>query len=181
MAKFQPNWILGCWLGVQNIPSTCPDFYFKKKVEKDFWRRNTREEIITDFNTKAVNVDAYQRRDNNSDTAGKVKKETQQQMNNIYFCSLLCSFLSVVEKAYVCDGQFSFPHQTSQVEPNALLLDTFSKSSTCSWKNRQQTASWSLSWSFSPATIDFQNSPSFDFYMARDLSQLCRSLGRLAV
>ena len=28
------------------------------------------DEIITDYNTKAVNVDAYQKRDNNSDTAG---------------------------------------------------------------------------------------------------------------
>ena len=102
------------------------------------------------------------------------QEKSKTKPNNrwtIYFCSLLCSFLSFVEKAYDCDGQFSFPHQTSQVEPNALLLNTFSKSSTCSWKNRQQTASWSLSWSFSPATIDFQNSPSFDFYMARDLSR----------
>ena len=47
-------------------------------MEKDFWRI-TRDEIITDYNTKAVNVDAYQRRDNNSDTAGKVKNETRQQ------------------------------------------------------------------------------------------------------
>ena len=58
-------------------------------MEKDFWRRNTREEIITDFNTKAVNVDAYQRRDNNSDTAEKVKNETQQQMNNLFLQSAL--------------------------------------------------------------------------------------------
>ena len=41
-------------------------------MEKDFQRRITREEIITDYNTKAVNVAAYQRRDNNSETAGKV-------------------------------------------------------------------------------------------------------------
>ena len=41
-------------------------------MEKDFWRRITRDEIIIDYNTKAVNVDAYQGRDNNSDTAGKV-------------------------------------------------------------------------------------------------------------
>ena len=64
------------------------------------------------------------------------------------------------------DGQFSFSHRTSQVEPSQLLLDTFSKSSTLPWKNRQQTASWSFSWSFFPATIDFQNSTSSDFYMA---------------
>ena len=53
-------------------------------MEKDFWRRITRDEIITDYNTKAVNVDAYQRRDNNSDTAEKVENETGQQMNNLF-------------------------------------------------------------------------------------------------
>ena len=81
---------------------------------------------------------------------------------------------SVVEKAYlvICDGHAvknSFSHQTSQVEPSQLLLNTFSKSSTLPWKNRQQTTSWSFSRSCSPATIDFQKSPSFDFYMARAL------------
>ena len=85
---------------------------------------------------------------------------------------------SVVEKAslVICNAQFSFLHRTSQVEPSPLLLDTFFKSSTLPWKNRQQTASWSFSWSCSPATIDFQKSPSSDFYMARDLSRICRSL-----
>ena len=53
-------------------------------MEKEFWRRITRDEIITDYNTKAVNVDAYQRRDNNSDTAEKVENETRQQMNNLF-------------------------------------------------------------------------------------------------
>ena len=61
-------------------------------MEKDFWRRITRDEIITDYNTKAVNVDAYQRRDNNSDTAGKVENETRQQMNNLF--QRLCSVRS---------------------------------------------------------------------------------------
>ena len=59
-------------------------------------------------------------------------------------------------------------HRTSQVEPSPLLLDTFFKRSTLPWKNRQQTASWSFSWSFFLATIDFQNSTSSHFYMARD-------------
>ena len=40
-------------------------------MEKDFGGRITRDEIIRDYNSKAVNVDAYQRRDNNSDKAGK--------------------------------------------------------------------------------------------------------------
>ena len=55
--------------------------------------------------------------------------------------------LSVVEKAslVICNWQFSFSHRTSQVEPSPLLLDTFFKSSTLPWKNRQQTASWSFS------------------------------------
>ena len=43
----------------------------EKTGEKDFWRRITRDEIITDYNTKAVNVDAYHRTENNSDTVGK--------------------------------------------------------------------------------------------------------------
>ena len=65
-------------------------------MEKDFWRRITRDEIITDYNIKAVNVDAYQRRDNNSDTTGKVENETLQQMNNLFqrFCSVRSFLLS---------------------------------------------------------------------------------------
>ena len=52
-------------------------------------------------------------------------------------------FFSVVEKTslVICNGQFSFSHRTSLVEPNAHLLDTFSKSLTLPWKNWQQTTS----------------------------------------
>ena len=68
-------------------------------MEKDIWRRITSDEIITDYNTKAVNayVDAYQRRDNNSDTAGKVDNETRQQMNNLLqrLCSVRFFLLSI--------------------------------------------------------------------------------------
>ena len=68
-------------------------------MEKDIWRRITSDEIITDYNTKAVNayVDAYQRRDNNSDTAGKVENETRQQMNNLLqrLCSVRSFLLSI--------------------------------------------------------------------------------------
>ena len=53
------------------MPSTCLDFHFEKTVEKEFWWRITLDKIITDYNAKAVNVDAYQRRENNSDTVGK--------------------------------------------------------------------------------------------------------------
>ena len=46
--------------------------------------------------TKAVNVEVYQRRDNNSDTAGKVKNEARQQMNNLFqrLCSVPSFLLS---------------------------------------------------------------------------------------
>ena len=64
----------------------------------------------------------------------KVKNETRQQFISK---ALNCSILSVVYKALllICDGQFSFSHRASQVEPSLLLLDTFSKSSTLPWKN----------------------------------------------
>ena len=68
-------------------------------MEKLFWRRITRDEIITDYNTKAVNVDAYQKIDNNSDTAGKAENETRQQMNNLFqsqFCNLPFYFLKTL-------------------------------------------------------------------------------------
>ena len=112
-------------------------------MEKDFWWRITHDEIITDYNTKAVNVDAYQRRGNNNDGRKSWKRNptTDEQFISK---ALRCSILSVVEKAslVICKGQFS--HRTSQVELSPLLLDTFFKSSTLPWKNRQQTASWSF-------------------------------------
>ena len=148
-------------------------------MEKDFWRRITRDEIITDYNTKAVNVDAYQRRDNNSDTVGKGYKRNPTIDEQFNSKALLCSILSVIDKVLlvICDWQFSFSQRTSQVEPSPLLLDTFSKSSALPRQNRQHTASWSFSRSFSPATTDFQKSPLSGFYTARDLSRLRRSLG----
>ena len=77
-------------------------------MEKDFWRRITRDEIITDYNTKAVNVDAYQRRDNNSDTAGKGYKRNPTTDEQFISKAPLCSILSVVEEAslVICDRQF---------------------------------------------------------------------------
>ena len=65
-------------------------------MEKDFWRRITRDEIITDYNTKAANVDAYQRRDNNSDIAGKVENEIRQHIYNLFqrLCSVRSFLLS---------------------------------------------------------------------------------------
>ena len=52
-----------------------PVYKYPRIREKDFWRCITRDDIITDYNTKAVNVDAYQKRDNNSDKAGKGYKQ----------------------------------------------------------------------------------------------------------
>ena len=105
----------------------------------------------------------------------KVTNETRPSRSSK---ALLCSILPVVEKGslVICDVQYS-SYRISQVERSLLLLDTFSKSSTLPW---QHTASSSFSWSFSPATIDFHKSPSFDFYMARNLSRLGRWLGRFA-
>ena len=117
-------------------------FISTKQWKKIFGQgRITRDEIMTDYNTKGVNVDAYQRRDNNSETAD------EQFISK----ALLGSILSVVEKAslVICNGQFSFSQRTSQVEPSPLLL----KSPTLPWKNRQQTASWSFSWRFFLKTV----------------------------
>ena len=115
----------------------CLTFTFRKQEKESFGG-----EIITGYNTKAVNVDAYQRRDNNSDTAGKGYKGNMTLTD-----TLLCLILAVVEKAsyiVICDGQFSFSQRTSQVRPSPFLLDTFPKSSTLPWQNRQHTASWSF-------------------------------------
>ena len=65
-------------------------------MEKEFWRRISRDEIITDHNTKAVNVDVYQRRDNNSDTAGKGQKRNLTTDEQFISKAFLGSVLSVV-------------------------------------------------------------------------------------
>ena len=59
----------------------------------------TRDEITTGYNTKAVNVDAYQKRDNNSDTAGKGYKRNPTTDEQFISKALLCSILSVVEES----------------------------------------------------------------------------------
>ena len=71
------------------------------------------------------------------------QEKLKMKPNNRWTKALPRSILSVVEKASVvnCDGQFSFSHRTSLVEASAFLLDTFSKSLTLPWKNRQQTTS----------------------------------------
>ena len=65
-------------------------------MEKEFWRRITRVEIIIDYNTKAVNVDAYQRRDSNSDTPGKGQRRNLTTDEQFISKAFLGSILSVV-------------------------------------------------------------------------------------
>ena len=79
-------------------------------MEKEFWRCLTRDGTITVYNTKAVNVDAYQRRDNNSDTAGKVENETRQQMNNLFqrLCCVRSFLLSRKRHLLFATGSFHF-------------------------------------------------------------------------
>ena len=147
------------------------------------WWHISCDKIITDYKNKAVNVDAYQKRDNNSDTAGKGCKQNPTTEKQFISKALLCSILSVVQKVslFICDRQFLFSQRTRQVEPSPLLLDIFSKSSTLPLQNWQHTASWSFSWSFSPATVDFRKSPSSNFYMTWDLwLRLLSSLGGFA-
>ena len=82
---------------------------------EEFWRHITRDEIITDYNTKAVNVDVYQRRDNNRKVTQQEKLKTNPATDEQFISkALLCSILYVVEKAstlVICNGQSSFSHQ----------------------------------------------------------------------
>ena len=85
-------------------------FHFEKTGEKDFWLRITHDKIITDYNSKAVNVDLYQRRDNNRDKAEKVKNETRQQMNNLFqrLYSVRSFLLSRKHHSLFAMGSFHF-------------------------------------------------------------------------
>ena len=65
-------------------------------MEKEFWRRISRDKIITDYNTKAVNVDVYQRKDNNRVTAGKGQKRDPITDEQFISKPFLGSVLSVV-------------------------------------------------------------------------------------
>ena len=101
---------LPTWSLKRTLNLNCPYFHFEKTVEKDFWLRITRDEIITDYNTKAVNVDAYQRRDNYSDTARKVENDTRQQMNNLFqrLCFVRSFLLSRKFHYLFATGSFHF-------------------------------------------------------------------------
>ena len=133
---FQKNYRTVGWPNFSQIGSRVADLGFKTYPQQ------------ADYNTKAVNVDAYQRRDNNSDTAGKVENETRQQMNNLFqrLCSVRSFLLSRKLHQLFATGSFHFrTAPDKQVEPSPLLLDIFFKSSTLPWKNRQQTAFRSFS------------------------------------
>ena len=68
-----------------------------------FISRKQREKILGTIiylvTPLAVNVDAYQRRNNNSDTAGKGYKRNPTTDEQFISKALLCSILSVVEES----------------------------------------------------------------------------------
>ena len=71
-------------------------FFNSRKRGKDFWRHITRDEIITAYNTKAVNVDLYQRRNNNSPfltQQEKLKTKPYNRWTIFISKALLCSIL----------------------------------------------------------------------------------------
>ena len=77
-------------------------------MEKEFWRRITRDEIVADYNTKAVNVDTYQRKDNIVTQQEKVKNETRQQMINLFhYLFATDSFHFRTGQAKLSQGHFS--------------------------------------------------------------------------
>ena len=95
---FQKNYRTVGWPNFSQIGSRVADLGFKTYPQQ------------ADYNTKAVNVDAYQRRDNNSDTAGKVENETRQQMNNLFqrLCSVRSFLLSRKLHQLFATGSFHF-------------------------------------------------------------------------
>ena len=95
---FQKNYRTVGWPNFSQIGSRVADLGFKTYPQQ------------ADYNTKAVNVDAYQRRDNNSDTAGKVENETRRQMNNFFqrLCSVRSFLLSRKLHQLFATGSFHF-------------------------------------------------------------------------
>ena len=95
-------------------------------ISRKQWKKifgGASDEIITDYNTKAVNayVDAYQRRDNNSDTAGKVDNETRQQMNNLLqrLCSVRFFLLSIACVQALLFGRAKRAARERAIEPRS--------------------------------------------------------------
>ena len=68
------------------------DIHFEKTSGKDVWRSITRDEIISDYKTKAVNVDAYRRRNNNIVTQQKkITNAALQALGGNYNLLIHCS------------------------------------------------------------------------------------------
>ena len=105
----------------------------------------------------------------------KVTNETQQQMNNLLrtFCSVRSSCCRESIFSYLRLAVFILS-QANFYSINFLKVRHFPG------KIANKPLPGVFSWSCSPATIDFQKRPSSDVYMARDLSRICLSLGRLA-
>ena len=87
----------GVWDSLGMLPGHCSsveDVLQKMKELVDNENRYT-DDVRFSYDNLS-NVDAYQRRDNNSDTAGKVENETRQQMNNLFqrLCSVRSFLLS---------------------------------------------------------------------------------------
>ena len=88
----------------------------------------------------------------------KVTNETRQQMNNLF--QRLCSVRSLCCRESI----FSYLRRAVFILSQANFYSIhFLKVRHFPGKNRQQTASWSFSWSCSRATVDFQTSPSSIF------------------
>ena len=88
----------------------------------------------------------------------KVTKETRRQMNNLF--QRLCSVRSLCCRESI----FSYLRRAVFILSQANFYSIhFLKVRHFPGKNRQQTASWSFSWSCSRATVDFQTSPSSIF------------------
>ena len=65
------------------------DIHYEKTSGKDVWRSITCDEIISDYKTKAVNVDAYRGRNNNIVT--QQEKITNAALGGNYNLLIHCS------------------------------------------------------------------------------------------
>ena len=96
--------------------------------------------------------------------------------------ALLCSILSVIQKL-LATGSFHFRSGQAKLSQANFYSIHFLKVRYFPGKTDNKPTNRFLefhSCSFYPATINFQNSPSSDLYMARDLSRLRRSPDRFA-
>ena len=110
----------------------------------------------------------------------KVTNETRQQMNNLFqrLCSVRSFLLSRKHHYLFATGSFHFRTGQAKLSQAHFYSIHFLKVRHFLGKIDNIPPPGCFSWSFPPATIDFQKSPSSEYYMARDLSRLRRSLFR---